>query len=118
MSAFRELRRLLGKEGAVNFGEWLDVHWNNFTADFNIGMQNIDLDSNFKSFRITATVSDGSEAVINHQLGVIPSGHLVLNGVGGVIRGDTAWTSKTAFLTLDSDLYSGKTKSVDVIILA
>ena len=101
----------------MNFNEWLEYHWNNFVADFNIGMQNIDLSSNFKSLRSTVNVSDSVVTEVRHNLGVIPSAHIVLNGVGGVIRGGE-WTRQSVFLTLDSDLYTGKTKSVDVIILA
>jgi hypothetical protein len=115
---FRELRRLLGRQGEVNFTEWLEYHWNNFVADFNIGMQNLDLDSNFKSYRETVTITDGAEVAIRHGLGVVPSGHLVLNGIGGVVRGTSNWTRQNAFLILDSDLYTGKSKEVDVIILA
>lgn len=118
MGKFRELQRLLGKAGETNFQKWLEIHWNNFTADFNLGMENLDLESNFKSQRTTISLTEGTDTSISHALGVVPSGHLVLNGVAGVIRGADDWSSGTIYLTLDSDLYSGQTKEVDLLILA
>jgi len=117
MTDFRDLQKLLGKKGEDNLEEWLEYHWNNFAADFNIGIQNLDFESNFKSEKVSASVSDGVETRIEHNLSNIPESHIVLNGIGGVIKGSTNWTNKNIYLTLDSDLYASKTKSVDILIL-
>ena len=116
MTKFREIRRLLGASGEVNFEKLKELHWNDFVADFNLGVENLDLEDNFKSFRTTVDVNDSDEISILHGLGVVPAGHLVMNGIAGVIRG-SKWTTIESFLIVDTDLYLGKVKTVDILIL-
>jgi len=90
--------------------------WNDFAADFNNGIVSLKFTDNFKAEMLTLTASDSAEVLVDHKLGAIPSMFLVVNGVAGVLRGETEWTNNKVSFVLDNDLYSSKSKEVKLLI--
>lgn len=79
--------------------QYLEVYLANTLADITTALQRLSFQDNFRSFEVEVTLAAGQELAIQHNLGVIPSGKLVLKSTGyQIVDGDTAWTSEYIYL--------------------
>jgi hypothetical protein len=79
--------------------KYLEVFLSNTLTDITTALTNLTFKDNFKSYTARVTINAGQELQIQHNLGVIPSGKLILKSTGYQVRdGDTAWTSDYIYL--------------------
>jgi hypothetical protein len=79
--------------------QYLEVFLANTLTDITTALQRLTFKDNFKSYTAQVTISAGQELPIQHNLGVIPTGKLILKSTGYQVRdGDTAWTSDYIYL--------------------
>jgi len=79
--------------------QYLEVFLNNTLTDVTTVLQRLTFKDNFRSYQTVVTIEAGQELPIQHNLGVIPTGRLILKASGYQVRdGDTAWTSDYIYL--------------------
>jgi len=79
--------------------QYLEVFLANTLTDITTAMQRLTFKDNFKSYTARVTIEAGQELPIQHNLGVIPTGKLILKSTGYQVRdGDSAWTSEYVYL--------------------
>ena len=79
--------------------KYLEVYLANTLADITTALTSLSFRDNFKSFTAQVTINAGQELQIQHNLGVIPTGRLILKSTGYQVRdGDAAWTSDYIYL--------------------
>lgn len=79
--------------------QYLEVYLANTLSDITTALQRLTFQDNFRSFETEVTLLAGQELAIQHNLGVIPSGKLILKSTGyEIVDGDTAWTSEYIYL--------------------
>jgi hypothetical protein len=82
--------------------QYLEVYLASTLSDITTVLQKLTFKDNFKSFEATVTLTAGQELAIQHNLGVVPTGRLILKSTSYEIRdGDTAWTSEYIYLKND-----------------
>lgn len=82
--------------------QYLEVYLANTLQDITTALTRLTFQDNFRSFEVEVTLAAGQELAIQHNLGVVPSGKLILKSTGYQVRdGDTAWTSDYIYLKND-----------------
>lgn len=81
--------------------------------DLFTGLNKLSFNDNFQSFQVSVTVTASSELAIRNELGVIPTGKIVVRdgGSSDIVDGDTAWTADWVYVKN----LSGTDKTVTVI---
>lgn len=98
MKIQRPKRFRLGRT-AEEIVQYLEFYLANTLADITTALNNLTFKDNFKCFETTVTINAGQELAIQHNLGVVPTGRLILKSTSYEIRdGDTAWTSEYVYL--------------------
>lgn len=79
--------------------QYLEVHLANTLQDITTALANLTLKDNFKSYTASVTIGAGQEIAVQHNLGDIPTGKLIVRqNVAGIVDGDTAWTKDYIYL--------------------
>lgn len=85
--------------GEVGIGKLAD-NFNRLVDELNTGLKRLTLTENFESYLAQVTIDAGTEETIAHNLGVIPSGRIILkhSGDSRIVDGDTDWDKNNIYL--------------------
>lgn len=78
----------------------LTLFFNRLVDELNTGLSRLTLTENFESHLAEVTIDAGDEEAIAHNLGVVPSGRIILkhSGDSTVVDGDTEWDKNNIYL--------------------
>lgn len=79
--------------------QYLEVYLANTLQDITTALTRLSFKDNFVCYETEVTINAGQELEIRHNLGVVPTGKLILKGSGYQVRdGDQAWDENFIYL--------------------
>lgn len=94
--------------------KYLQVYLSKTLEEIVTVLNNLTFKENFKSQTVTVTIKAGAEQAIEHNLGTVPAGKLIVKAqTSQIVDGPTEWTNEKVYL-LNS---SASDQTITVIIL-